>query len=144
MRIFKAFSRRNAPAPKEVTVVNQSKIEARLGQITKSVCRRGMDGSINCSPYTPCFDICPVITTPSESKIANPDHSVSQGTAIKTREEVIKAVRLAGVRNSRVELMRIVAQQPLDFASAMEAFRDGVKASSNESEHSRDLAIMDE
>jgi hypothetical protein len=46
----------------------------------------------------------------------------------KTRKEILEIMRDAGTRNARVEFMRIAAKHPIDFASAMDAFLDGLKA----------------
>jgi hypothetical protein len=46
----------------------------------------------------------------------------------KTRKEIIEAMRDAGTRNARVEFAHIAAKHPIDFASAMDAFLDGLKA----------------
>jgi hypothetical protein len=45
----------------------------------------------------------------------------------KTRKEVIEAMRDAGSRNARVEFAHIAAKYPIDFATAMDAFLDGLK-----------------
>jgi hypothetical protein len=52
--------------------------------------------------------------------------SESQKMSKKNRVEIIEAIRSAGRRNARVEMMHIVSNHPVDFATAMEAFRDGL------------------
>jgi len=111
----------------------ERKTAARLNEITKSACRRETGG--NCSPYAPCFDSCPVIAAPAEVGAATPRRGE---TPPKTRREIVEAIRAAGARNSRVELMRIVADHPLDFATAMAAFTEGLETQqpmANEPEH---------
>lgn len=43
------------------------------------------------------------------------------------RQELLHLIRDAGKRNARLELMRIVAEYPIDYASAMSAFREGLE-----------------
>jgi hypothetical protein len=126
MGFFKAFNRSSRGLSDGSLDSNKAKTEFRLKQISKSECRRGIDKSANCSPYAPCYEACPVFTPPSGSESAK-DVDFPSLSILKTREEIIAAVREAGFRNSRVQLMRIVAEHPLDFATAMEAFRDGMK-----------------
>jgi hypothetical protein len=125
MGFFKAFNRSSRGLIDASIDSNKAKTEVRLKQISTSECRRGIDKSANCSPYAPCYEVCPVFTPPPES--AAKDDEFPSLSIPKTREEIIAAVREAGFRNSRVQLMRIVAEHPLDFATAMAAFRDGMK-----------------
>lgn len=46
----------------------------------------------------------------------------------KTRTEILEAIRGAGVRNSRLEFMRICSAHPIDFATANHAFLEGREA----------------
>lgn len=101
------------------------KTAARLSQITQTVCRRDMDGGVGCSPYAPCHEACPVIAAPADSTAAA---QPCEATTPKSRHEVVQAIREAGARNSRLDLMRIVADHPLDFATAMTAFSEGLEA----------------
>jgi hypothetical protein len=132
MNLFKAFSRVSKRSVDGVSEANKNKTLARIGQINKTVCRRGMNGSINCSPYTPCYDVCPVFTPPPVIQFEDEEDAPLQGTAPKSRAEIIAAIRDAGSRNSRIELMRIVSEHPLDFATAMAAFRDGLERNGQE------------
>jgi hypothetical protein len=127
MNLFKAFSRVSKRSVDGVSEANKIKTLARIGQINKTVCRRGMDGSLNCSPYTPCHDICPVFSPPTEVKLDEVENELLPEPAPKTREEAVEAIRNAGLRDSRTDLMRIIGEYPLDFATAMAAFREGVE-----------------
>jgi hypothetical protein len=48
--------------------------------------------------------------------------------ARKTRKEIIEEIRDAGRRNAGIEFLYIFAKHPLDFAVAMDAFQDGLRA----------------
>lgn len=56
--------RRSQAAPPKMPGAAQAKTTRRLSQITQSVCRRGEHNDARCSPFAPCYDICPVIMPP--------------------------------------------------------------------------------
>ncbi len=43
------------------------------------------------------------------------------------RDELLEAIRAAGRKGSRLELMRIVSTYPIDHATALEAFNEGLE-----------------
>lgn len=63
MAVLNMF-RRSQDAPPKMPNAAQVKTTQRLNQITQSVCRRGEHNDVKCSPYAPCYDVCPVITPP--------------------------------------------------------------------------------
>lgn len=65
MGMFGLFSRDGKKTRQdEQREASKKKTALRLGAINGTVCRRGSYDHLNCSPYLPCFDICPVAAAP--------------------------------------------------------------------------------